>query len=171
MYWPGVIPAGITCSEVATAMDFLPTFARLAGAKVPEDRIIDGKDILDLMRGVSTVHSPYSAFYYYYMDNLEAVRSGLWKLHISRNRQSVCELYNLEKDIGETTDVAESYPDIVKMLMEQVDLIREDIGDMVVGATGNNCRPIGRVPNAQSLTQYDEENPYIMVLYDLPYIG
>ncbi|HON72541.1 MAG TPA: Cerebroside-sulfatase, partial [bacterium] len=110
-------------------------------------------------------------FYYYYMDNLEAVRSGPWKLHISRNRQPVCELYNLEKDIGETADVAESYPDIVRMLMEKVDLIREDIGDMAVGALGNNCRSIGRVEKAKPLTQYDEGNPYIMALYDLPYVG
>ncbi|HOK29821.1 MAG TPA: sulfatase [bacterium] len=171
MYCPGVIPAGITCPELATAMDFLPTFARLAGVKIPEDRIIDGKDILDLMIGIPGAHSPYDAFYYYYMDNLEAVRSEPWKLHISRNRQPVCELYNLEKDIGETADVAGSYTDIVKMLMEKADLIREDIGDAITGVTGNNCRPIGRVANAKPLTQYDEDYPYIMALYDLPYVG
>lgn len=171
MYWPGIIPAGKICKELVTAMDFLPTFARLAGVKVPDDRIIDGKDILDLIRGVPGARSPYDAFYYYYMDNLEAIRSGEWKLHISRNGQPVCELYNLEKDIGETTNVAKNYPDIVKMLIEKADLIREDIGDAVVGATGKNCRPIGRVENAKPLTQYDKEHPYIMALYDLPYVG
>lgn len=171
MYWPGIVPAGKTCSELTTAMDFLPTFARLAGADVPDDRTIDGKDIRDLMMGIPNAKSPYDAFYYYNMDNLEAVRSGPWKLHISRNGHPICELYNLEKDISETINVAGSYPDIVKMLMEKADLIRRDIGDMAVGATGENCRPIGRVANARPLTQYDEKHPYIMALYDLPYAG
>ena len=171
MYWPGVIPPGEVCSELVTAMDFLPTFARLAGVKVPDDRIIDGKDIWDLIIGVPGAHSPYDAFYYYWLDNLEAIRVGPWKLHISRNGQPICELYNLEKDIGETTNVAKEHPDIVKMIMEKADLIRKDIGDAVVGAEGDNTRPIGRVDNPKPLTQYDENHPYIMALYDVPYAG
>jgi arylsulfatase A-like enzyme len=166
-----IIKRGNVCSELVTAMDFLPTFARLTGVKVPDDRIIDGKDIWDLITEVPGAHSPYDAFYYYWLDNLEAIRVGPWKLHISRNEQPICELYNLEKDIGETTNVAKEHPDIVKMIMEKADLIRKDIGDAVVGAEGDKTRPIGRVDNPKPLTQYDENHPYIMALYDIPYAG
>ena len=44
-WWPGQVPAGSVCDEIASTMDFLPTFVRLAGAEIPDDRIIDGKDM------------------------------------------------------------------------------------------------------------------------------
>ena len=47
-WWPGTIPAGGVCQEMATTMDVLPTFAYLAGAKPPDDRTLDGKDIRPL---------------------------------------------------------------------------------------------------------------------------
>jgi arylsulfatase A len=51
MRWPGRIPAGTACRELAATMDLLPTFANLAGAELPSDRIIDGRDIWPLMSG------------------------------------------------------------------------------------------------------------------------
>lgn len=171
MYWPGVIPAGTTCSEVVTAMDFLPTLAGLGGVELPDDRIIDGKDIRPLLEGRSGAQSPHEAFFYYHMDVLQAVRSGPWKLHLFRNGESICELYNLQKDVGETVNVASDYPEIVRELMEKADAIREDIGDAAVGAPGQNCRPIGRVSSAKPLTEYDPTHPYIMAFYDIPYFG
>jgi arylsulfatase A-like enzyme len=63
-------------------MDLLPTFARLAGATLPKDRIIDGRDVWPLLSGRPDARSPHAAFYYYYMDQLQAVRSGRWKLHL-----------------------------------------------------------------------------------------
>lgn len=171
MYWPGVIPAGTTCSEVVTAMDFLPTLAGLGGVELPDDRIIDGKDIRPLLEGRSGAQSPHEAFFYYHMDVLQAVRSGPWKLHLFRNGESICELYNLQKDVGETVNVAADYPEIVRELMEKADAIREDIGDAAVGAPGQNCRPIGRVSSAKPLTEYDPTHPYIMAFYDIPYFG
>ena len=73
--WPGKIPAGKSCDELACTMDLLPTFAKLAGTKPPADRIIDGKDIQPLMRGKKDAKSPHEAFYYYYMTQLHAVRA------------------------------------------------------------------------------------------------
>ncbi len=63
MWAPGRIPPGTTCDEIATTMDILPTFARLAGAEVPSDRVIDGHDISDLMHGKKGAKSPTKAFY------------------------------------------------------------------------------------------------------------
>lgn len=173
MRWPGQIPAGRTCSELAASMDFLPTFAALAGTKAPTDRIIDGKDIRPLMRGESGAKSPHDAFFYYLRDGLEAVRSGKWKLHVSRvNRQlkrheEIRELYDLERDIGETNNVAARFPDIVKELEAKVAACREDLGDQAKGIPGANCRPIGRVPQGRPLTAYDPKHPYIDAMYDI----
>ena len=147
MRWPGKIPAGSTCSEIATTMDFLPTFAKLAGAKVPTDRTIDGKDICALMMDPKA-KTPYEEFFYYFERQLGAVRSGKWKLVFERKRGGKvigAGLYNLEQDIGETRDVSADHPGVVRRLTALADKIREDIGDSVKGVTGKNVRPPGIV--------------------------
>lgn len=133
--WPERIPAGSVCHEMATMMDFLPTLANLTGAQIPTDRKIDGYDILPLMTGKS-VKSPYAFLCYYGRDGeLAAIRKGKWKLHLLEpsekwaGKQPVIEallntkpatpvpwLYNLSTDIGETHNVADSNPGIVRQL-------------------------------------------------------
>jgi arylsulfatase A-like enzyme len=169
--WPGQIPAGRTCDEVTTSMDFLPTFAALAGGSPPDDRIIDGKDIGPLLRGESGARSPHEAFFYYFRDDLEAVRSGKWKLFVRRKGEEVAELYDLDADIGETTNVHGDHPDVVAELSAHMDRIRADIGDEAVGARGAHCRPCGKVDDPEPLLTYDETYPYIMAEYDLPQRG
>ncbi|MFP4383359.1 MAG: sulfatase [Spirochaetia bacterium] len=171
MRWPGVIAPGQKNSELVTSMDFLPTFAAAAGGDAPDDRIIDGKNIMDLMRGDQGVSSPHSVFFFYSRDCLEAVRSGSWKLFVSRNRESVLELYNLEDDIGETTDVSDANPEKVKELLGLCDRIRADIGDGVTGTSGENRRPLGRVSDPKTLTEYDPEHPYMVAMYDTEACG
>ncbi len=83
MRWPGKIPAGTVCGEVSTAMDFYPTLAGLGGAAVPDDRIIDGRDIRSLMLSEEGAESPHETFFYYMLNSLEAVRCGKWKLHVN----------------------------------------------------------------------------------------
>jgi len=113
MRWPGRIPAGKVCHEMCATIDLLPTFARLAGAKVPDDRVIDGKDIWPLMLGTPGAKTPHEAFFYYRGTNLDAVRSGRWKL---RRVKKITELYDLEADIGERNNLAHKHPAIVKRL-------------------------------------------------------
>jgi arylsulfatase A-like enzyme len=168
MRWPGAIPAGVVCSEVTAAMDFLPTLARLAGTEPPSDRIIDGRDIGPLMRSEPGARSPHDAFCYYSKDDLQAVRSGPWKLHVARNGAPARELYNLESDIGETQDVAAEHTEIVRALEAHADAARLDLGDAIMGLQGNGCRAAGRVENPRTLTQYDPEHPYMAAMYDLP---
>jgi arylsulfatase A len=155
MRWPGGIPAGTECGELCSTMDLLPTFARLAGTQPPKDRIIDGHDIWPLMAGKVGAMSPYEAFYYYYMGQLQAVRSGKWKLYLPlenkwinfRGDTKSCpvELYDLKADISETINLAEEYPDIVKRLLTLAEKARGDLGD--VGRSGSNQRPAGYVTN------------------------
>jgi len=150
MRWPGRIPAGAVCDQFASVMDFLPTFARLAGTSAPTDRIIDGKNIWPLMSGQKGAVSPYEVFFMYRGERLEAVRMGKWKLALPREEVGTREpvplsLYNLEEDIGETTDVSKHYPSIVKRLLAEAEKCREDLGDALTGAPGKNRRPPGTV--------------------------
>ena len=141
---PGRIPAGQVSREIATTLDFLPTFTKLAGGSLPAGRVIDGHDIRDLLHGVPDAKSPTTAFYFYLRENLRAVRVGKWKLHIPHQPDPFWErfyrdgdhiaitdplLYDLEKDVGETTSVADDHPEIVSKLMKQIEFARQDIGD------------------------------------------
>jgi len=149
MRWPGRIPAGLVQGELATAMDILPTVAKLAGTEAPQDRILDGKDIWPLMSGQKGAKTPHDAFYYYRDEHLQAVRSGAWKLHVYRPDwgQSATQhkplLFNLDSDVGEKNDVAANYQDVVKRLQALAERAREDLGDAATGRRGRNLRPVG----------------------------
>lgn len=126
MWGPGRIPAGKTCSEIASALDLYPTFAGFAGARVPNDRVIDGVDISDLMCGASG-RSPRDTFFYYgSRGKLQAVRRGRWKLRMAPGRRkahqppvpATAELYDLREDIGEQKNLADARPEAVARLSE-----------------------------------------------------
>jgi len=153
MRWPGRIPAAKTCTELCTMMDLLPTLAQLAGAEIPNDRVIDGYDIRPLITGKAGARSPYEAFYYYYMGQLQAVRSGKWKLYLpleakwqnfsGRTRASAAELYDLEADLAEKRNLAKAHPRVVTRLLALAEKAREDLGD--IDRPGPNQRPAGFV--------------------------
>ena len=132
MRWPGTIPAGATCDELVTIMDLLPTFATLAGAQVPTDRTIDGNDIGRLIRGLANASSPHDCFYYYRARELQAVRAGKWKLHVSTTSDSepfrAGALYDLHADISEANDRAAAHPEISGRLLALAEQARADLG-------------------------------------------
>ncbi len=164
MWWPGTIPAGTRCTEPAMTIDILPTVARLIGAKLPEHKI-DGRDIGPLMRGEAGAQSPQEAYYFYYGTQLQAVRKGRWKLHFPHSFQSLSgrrggqggvpvkydkkeiglALFDLEKDPGETTDVKEQHPGVVREIEALADRMREDLGDSARGLKGKGVRPAGQL--------------------------
>lgn len=78
--WPGRVPAGKVCDEPVMEIDLLPTIAGLIGSKLPE-RKIDGLNILPLLEGKADAKSPHEALVFYGGDELQAIRSGEWKLH------------------------------------------------------------------------------------------
>lgn len=80
-WWPGRIPAGLVSKEVAASIDIFPTFAKLAGASLPVDRALDGRDILPLMTTAGAT-SPHEAILAMSGGRLQIVRSGKWKLHV-----------------------------------------------------------------------------------------
>lgn len=78
--WPNRVPAGLETAQLATAMDLFTTFARWAGTDLPKTRW-DGVDIAPILLGNRSVH-PRDTFWFYSGDELHAVRSGRWKLHL-----------------------------------------------------------------------------------------
>jgi arylsulfatase A-like enzyme len=139
VWWPGTVPPQTSSDEVLSTMDLLPTFAALAGAPVPADRVIDGRDVTPVLLGRPDAPSPHETFFYYAGPDLHAVRSGPWKLHVSG------ELYNLDADIGETTDRAAEQPEVVARLNGYLEEARADLGDGEM--PGKNVRPAGRIAN------------------------
>ena len=162
--WPGKIPSGVVCSELATTMDILPTLAKLAGAQ-PPSLPIDGKDIRPLLSGQRGAKGTYEAFFYYNGWSLEAVRSGRWKLHLPHGYRTLAgkkggtggqpanyeqtkiglSLFDLKEDISEQKDISARHPDVVSRLADLVEKMREDLGDSTKNMTGKNRRPAGEV--------------------------
>ncbi|OAI47867.1 hypothetical protein AYO44_08785 [Planctomycetaceae bacterium SCGC AG-212-F19] len=159
-WWPGRVSAGTAADVVMANIDLLPTFVKLAGGKLPDDRKIDGADIAPVLLGQAK-ESPREAHYYFSGTKLEAVRSGPWKLAIAPQSENIGKpkeppdkqpftpkLYNLETDIGETTDVAAKHPEIVKRLQELGAKMDADLGS---AQPGPGVRPPGRVASPQPL--------------------
>ncbi|MBN1851503.1 MAG: sulfatase [Pirellulales bacterium] len=165
MRWPGHIPAGTVCDEPLMTIDILPTVTQLIGAELPKHKI-DGKDVWPLLAGEEGAKSPQETYCFYYHKNaLQALRSGKWKLHfphkyatlagqeggrdgtpVSYSQQEIgYALFDLEIDPGETTDLAEKYPDVVARLKHLADTIRSELSDSLTGVQGNGHREPGRI--------------------------
>ena len=130
--WPGRIPAGGTCNELSSTMDFLPTFAALSGGLLSANKI-DGHDITPLLTGTKGAASPYEVFYYYRRRQLQAVRWGDWKWHLplantfpnwttanQKGRGRSGKLVNLKTDLAEKVDVTAANPKVMVKMRELV---------------------------------------------------
>lgn len=144
---PGRVPAGFSSDLVTATIDILPTIVKIAGAKMPTDRVIDGLDISEIFHG--TQNKLDRPFFFYQHQSLRAVRQGDWKLHLphteldktkegkiwqshvsEKDRQYITEimLYNLKENIGETTNVADKHPEVVARLVKLLEFAKKDIG-------------------------------------------
>lgn len=136
--WPGVAAANREVSDPVSLMDLFPILTALAGAELPNDRAIDGRNLAPLLSGVGE-WTPRPMFHYFGYQ-LQAVRDGPWKLFVEVDRRpeprpvslwfdhqpqvfarqhrllSKPELYNLESDPGETRNIAADHPQTVARL-------------------------------------------------------
>ncbi len=101
------------------------------------------------------------------MGDLEAVRAGRSKLHLAKRGTAMAELYDLETDLGETTDLRHQHPGVVAELEAHAERARDSLGDARLGRVGAEVRPVGRVPDPRPLTTYDPGHPYYLAEYDL----
>lgn len=162
-WWPGRIPANTVTDAIAGMFDILPTFAALAGAKLPTDRKLDGANLWPHLSGENVTEPAHEIFYYYSGLKLEAVRYRDWKLQIvpskSANRSNsdadfTPRLYNLKNDIGESTDVALEHPDTVTQLRSLIATMQSDLG---LDGPAPGSRELGRVDNARPLIEFDKQ--------------
>ncbi len=161
--WPGRIPAGQVCREFAGTIDLLPTFARFAGAELPKDRVIDGRDMGSLLLGLPKTEPHSEAQFIYWGEHLDAVRSGPWKLHFKHPFRTTAKagtdgamgaygtgnieqsLFNVETDPFERNELSAKHPDVVAKLAALGERMREDLGDTNPKRVGRGVRPAGRV--------------------------
>jgi arylsulfatase A-like enzyme len=164
-------------------IDLLPTLCKLAGAALPKHPI-DGKDIAPALFGEMSAKCPHEAYFFFAGDELHAVRSGKWKLHLPHEYLSVngapgtdgkpanhgkqkpeamsasglrgiasrhgykvekapLALFDLEADLGEKVNLADTHPEVVKRLLGLADAARAELGDSLTGTKGKGVRPCG----------------------------
>jgi arylsulfatase A-like enzyme len=149
--WPGNVPKGSRCSELATTMDLLPTFAALSKAKLPTQKM-DGHDISDLLLAKAGAKSPHEAFYYYRRRQLQAIRWGKWKWHLPLEQRFKAwssikgdgrpvkgRLIDLEADLKETTDVSAKHPEVMAKLAELAAKAVADLGNEEKNGAGQRA--------------------------------
>ncbi|NLP10376.1 sulfatase [bacterium] len=162
MRWPGALPAQSVCRQPCMTIDLFPSIAEITGAGLPTHPI-DGRSIWPLMKGDSAAAPPHQALYFFWERQLQALRSGRWKLHLPHRYRSMqgqtagsggvpgkyvqketgLELYDLEVDPGESHDVATEHPEEVARLLAIAGMINEELGDNE--RPGKGCRPAGQI--------------------------
>ncbi len=118
--WPGAGPPGKTDSKsVLTAVDLLPTFLEVAGVVLPSGYKPDGQSAMAAFKGDDFTRTKPIFWEWKGGDKQDftwptlGVRDGKWKLLVGTENQKF-ELYDLENDWAETTDVSASHPDITQ---------------------------------------------------------
>jgi arylsulfatase A-like enzyme len=122
-WWPGTIPSGQVCDKITSGLDLFPTLVPLSGGEIPDDRKIDGNNILPLLMGQKDATGADE-----YVFGFSAVRIGDWKYRkgrltsgpLSEKNPYVEQLFNLKNDIGETTNLLDQYPEKVQILSKKL---------------------------------------------------
>lgn len=157
-WWPGRIAAQSSSDAVAGTIDLLPTAISVAGGTLPEQPLIDGRDLSPLLFGKSK-ESPRETHYYFMQYQLQAVRQGPWKLALAPQNETMGRpalpdantneprLYHLGDDIGEQQNLAAKHPEVVTKLTALATKMNEEIG----GKSPLARRPAGKVENPKTL--------------------
>ncbi|MBT8107823.1 MAG: sulfatase-like hydrolase/transferase, partial [Gammaproteobacteria bacterium] len=143
MRWLGNLTPGATIEEPVSLIDLWPTLAGLVGEPMPSDRTLDGVDAWPVLSGQVSNLGRAAIFGFDEADfttvKLGAIRSGKWKLHVRTSGRTVTplSLYDLDADIGETSNRLGAEPAVVAQLVA--------LGEQVVGDIIDNQRPLGFV--------------------------
>lgn len=147
--WPQKLKANRVNDQLLSTMDLLPTFAKIAGAKLPTDRKLDGRDATAFLLG-ETETSPRDDYFYYAGCMLTGVRVGQWKLVLPRpanppglgwwgrmiDEVKELQLFDLKSNPGETTNLASNHPEEVQRLMQRIEAARQELGDIDITGSG-----------------------------------
>jgi arylsulfatase len=166
MQWKGKIPENVVSDELLTTMDFLPTFAEISGAKIPQELTLDGKSFRDVI--LKNENSKHDHFYYYSYTHLQAVRDKEWKLVVPRKAKpkymkwaarkveavKEVQLFNLKDDKEEQYNLAEQNPEKVKELMLLIEEGRLELGDH--DRIGTGARFFDPNPKTERIDAYNK---------------
>jgi arylsulfatase A-like enzyme len=112
--WPAQLPKGVVSDEFLSSLELLPTFAKAAGAALPEGVVLDGFDMMPVLKG--KMESPRKEMFWKRKDQLGA-RVGKWKWVDMGGEGG--GLFDLENDIGEKNDLSEQQPETLKMVKDR----------------------------------------------------
>ncbi len=113
MSLPGTIPQNLIYDEPVISLDLFPTMLNLAGIPYPNDKTLDGKNLLPFLRQEKK-YSPHERLYWSWdpFFNQWAVREGDWKaIREKIDGEMVVGLFNLKEDVGETNNLIDVYPE------------------------------------------------------------
>jgi arylsulfatase A-like enzyme len=137
--WKGKIPAGSEYNDMALMMDWMPTFASLADAPLPQNTPLDGTDISDVLMGKKSKQE--REFLFFDGSKLEGYRKGKWKVKLAfdgfegaRWKKAVAphplSLFDLEKDPGETKNLAVENPEKVEEMLAEMENAKAKLGEL-----------------------------------------
>ncbi len=117
--WPGKIEAGSVSDHVSAFWDVLPTFSEITKVEVPSNT--DGISFMPEILGQKDIQKKHEYLYWEFHERggRQAVRKGKWKAvryGVLKNPNAPIELYDLSKDLGESTNIAEQHPEVVKVM-------------------------------------------------------
>ena len=134
VFWgPGMVDPGVI-TGLGTTMDLLPTFCKMAGVELPNDRVYDGYDISSVFSEKG--ESPRNEVIYYRGQQVYAVRKGAYKAHFitqpaygggGPTEREIPELYNLNVDPSEKYNIAEQHPDVIQELRELMEAHKKTV--------------------------------------------
>ncbi|TWU28121.1 arylsulfatase [Bythopirellula polymerisocia] len=128
-WWPGAIEAASESNHISAFWDFLPTACELADVATPPG--LDGISYLPTLLGQPQPEHKYLYWEFYEQGGKQAVRWGNWKgirLNVSADPNGPLEVYDLENDLAETTNVADANPDIANQLAKFMEEAHVDSG-------------------------------------------
>lgn len=131
--WPGVSKSGLVSDEPVISTDFYPTILDATGLRPRPHQHVDGLNLRPVVSGTSSLDR--EAIYWHFPHYLKhpssfpsgVIRSGKWKL-IEAFETGEISLFDLASDIGETNDLAQSRPQIVRKLHEMLRRWRAEVG-------------------------------------------
>ncbi len=165
VHYPDLVAPNTIIDAPAMGMDWLPTIAAITNSPLPKLKI-DGKSLVPLLEGSTSVSPHDNLFFYYRTNELHAVRHKDWKMYFPHSYRSLNgrigtndgnpisydqnkllepELYALNSDPEEQFNVAKQHPEMLLKITKIADSVRTVLGDQLKGIQGSEVRPAGQV--------------------------